>query len=247
MQAPNTACNSYYSGLKPHRTSALNLATAPASRIFLEGSFCKHKHPPLRSDHSLPDSNSQGLDPLAAQRQSAMAVLSFLKNEWSNPPLTVPPMSKQLQDVLWSPFGWDRIDNLTEKAQQALAACMARLAPFGACCIQQQNSRPMRFTRNPEMANPRGFGVAAGDASRAVVSLLLPPLFPLPDPAGAAKIYPTKPQELSVISLSDKAPTSPCRLLLRALVGLTTRRLDDTPPSPDLFDDHLLPGSLTAP
>ena len=53
-----------------------------------------------------------------------MVVLSFLKNELSDPPLSVTPMSKQLQDVLWSPFGWDRIDNLTEKAQQALAACM---------------------------------------------------------------------------------------------------------------------------
>ena len=65
-----------------------------------------------------------------------MVVLSFLKNELSDPPLSVTPMSKQLQDVLWSPFGWDRIDNLTEKAQQALAACMARLAPFGACRSQ---------------------------------------------------------------------------------------------------------------
>lgn len=142
MQAHNTACNSYYSGLKPHRTSALNLATATAARIFLEGELLQAQTPPFRSDHSLPDSNSQGPDALVTQRQSATAVLSSLKIEWSNLPLSVPPMSKQLQDVLWSPFGWDRLDNLTEKAQQALAACMARLAPFGACA--SNNKTPDR-------------------------------------------------------------------------------------------------------
>jgi hypothetical protein len=45
------------------------------------------------------------------------------------------------------------------------------------------------------------------------------------------------------ISLSDTAPTSPCRLLLLALVGLTTGRLDDNAPIPDFVEgchDHLL-------
>lgn len=50
-----------------------------------------------------------------------MVVLSFLKNELSDPPLSVTPVSKQLQDVLWSLFGWDRIDNLAEKA--SASAC----------------------------------------------------------------------------------------------------------------------------
>jgi hypothetical protein len=61
-----------------------------------------------------------------------MVVLSFLKNELSDPPLSVTPMSKQLQDVLWSLFGWDRIDNLAEKASASACSMHARLAPFGA-------------------------------------------------------------------------------------------------------------------
>jgi hypothetical protein len=46
MQAHNTACNSY-SGLKPHRTSALNLATATAAPIFLEGALASTNTPRL--------------------------------------------------------------------------------------------------------------------------------------------------------------------------------------------------------
>lgn len=98
MQAHNTACNSYYSGLKPHRTSALSLATATAARVFLGAELLQAQTPTrLNQVIVLPDSNSnsQGLDALATQRQSATAVLSFLKIEWSNPPLSVPPTSKK--------------------------------------------------------------------------------------------------------------------------------------------------------
>ncbi len=123
MQAQNTACNSYYSGLKPHRTSALNLAFATAARSFLGGELLQAQNTPhLEQIIVYQTPNSQGLDALATQRQSATAALSFLKIELSNPPLSVPPMSKQLQDVLWSPFGWDRIDNSTEKAGESSAS-----------------------------------------------------------------------------------------------------------------------------
>jgi hypothetical protein len=64
-----------------------------------------------------------------------------VENEWSNPPLSVPPTFDNCMHAWCSPSGWDRIDNLTENAQQTPAACTARLAPFGACCIQHQNSR----------------------------------------------------------------------------------------------------------
>jgi hypothetical protein len=53
---------------------------------------------------------------------------------------TVPPTFDNCMDALCSSSGWDRIDNMTENAQQAPAACTARLAPFGACCILHQNS-----------------------------------------------------------------------------------------------------------
>ena len=106
-------------------------------------------------------------------------VLPPLENEWSNPPYRTPNL-RQLHGRLRSPSGWDRIDNLTEKAHQAPAACTARLAPFGACCIiQRQTSRQIRFTRNPEMANPWGHGegllaVASGLCYRAAAPITYP-------------------------------------------------------------------------
>jgi hypothetical protein len=88
------------------------------------------------------------------------------------------------------------------------------------------------------MATPRGFGGAAGGASRPVLPLLHPRpkvLFPLlrtyPSGEHAAptvKIYPTKPQRIPAVALSDTAPTSPCGLLLWAWIGLTKGRLDNT-------------------
>jgi len=93
------------------------------------------------------------------------------------------PNLRQLHGRLCSPSGWDHIDNLTEKAQQAPAACTARLAPFGACCILRQTSRQIRFTRNPEMATPRGLRGCWRCQPACAIALLLPRLkvlFPLP-------------------------------------------------------------------
>ena len=102
------------------------------------------------------------------------------------------------------------------------------------------------------MATPRGIRGACQPYCAALGSLLLPRLdvlFPLPDLAAAdrlhqqQKTYPTKPQRIPTISLSDRAPTSPCRLLLSALVGLNKERLDGTAPNSRYLEgchDHLL-------
>src|ERR1700683_3665988 len=74
-------------------------------------------------------------------------------------------------DALCSPSGWDRIDNLTENAQKAPAACTARLAPFGACCIQHQKleSRDRSDSQGIQRWPPPGDSEAAGGSSRAVL------------------------------------------------------------------------------
>ncbi|KAE9380327.1 hypothetical protein N431DRAFT_128231 [Stipitochalara longipes BDJ] len=66
------------------------------------------------------------------------------------------PNLRQLHGRLCSPSGWDRIDDLTEKAQQAPAACKARLAPFGACCIQTPKFETDQIHKESRDGDPPG-------------------------------------------------------------------------------------------
>jgi hypothetical protein len=177
-------------------------STPPAAKLLSSpnalpwsSSTCKHNNP-FSTNHGYQTSNSRGqahsqIHGIPQRSASCLKVNGRI--HLSTVIRTVPPTFDNCMDALCSPSGWDRIDNMTENAQQAPAACTARLAPFGACCILHQNSgvesresRQIRFTRNPEMATPRGFGgrwrfqpCCAIAAVAAAASLPLPRLSPL--------------------------------------------------------------------
>jgi hypothetical protein len=104
----------------------------------------------FRLDRSLPDLQVPRPRPTCKHTTLRNGGVVVPQNRMVKSTIIRTPNLPQLHGQSWSPSGWDHyhIDNLTEKAHQALAACMARLAPFGACCSQHQDSRQIRFTWN---------------------------------------------------------------------------------------------------